>query len=73
MKLNGWMKMGIAPVYEHSNGTRVHAGGMMVSPDGDAAYLNTLEYEKKVMPFFKLTGWNKRRAYIAYADSIYCR
>ena len=72
MKLKGWKKFGESPVYEHKNGTRVHASGMVRRSDGEAVYLNRHTFDEALLPFFRLFGWNRRRAYIAYADVMFC-
>ena len=72
MKFNGWKKMGDAPVYEHHNGTRVHASGMVRKSCGKYLSLTDIKFTKAMLKMYRLTGWNRRRAYIAYADKMFC-
>ena len=72
MKLTGWKKIGDAPVYEHENGTRVHACGMVRKSCGEHLLLNGYRFDRAMRTIYRRFGWNKRRAYIYYAEIMFC-
>lgn len=63
---SGWRHIA-GPVYEHSNGTRVHIGGFVRLPNGD--FLNDSKWPEcqDAARMIRINGGNRRRGLMAWA------
>lgn len=71
MKLSGkWLQIG-GSVYESVNGYRIHVGGLLIrTPDHEMISGFDMENYQKLHRYTKLMGGNRKRALMAWAESI---
>lgn len=62
----GWRHIG-GPVYEHSNGTRVHVIGVVKLPDGRYLHANKWPECIDAARMISINGGNRRRGLMAWA------
>ena len=63
---SGWRHIA-GPVYEHSNGTRVHVGGFVRLPNGEFLSASTFPESQNAALMIRINGGNKRRGLMAWA------
>jgi hypothetical protein len=72
MKLPGWKHVG-GVVYDHWNGTRVHAAGLVRLPNGEIVWGSQWPECQSLDRFVRINGGNTRRGAMAWAMDVVSR
>jgi len=72
-KLGFWKKYAMVPVYERSDGLKVHTLGRVAVKDGpeQGVYKHYLIKQSDIEYFRKIVGGKRHRALMAYANFYY--
>jgi len=65
----GW-KILFGPVWEHSNGTRVHVSGLIRLPDMSFVHLNRFPEGREGWKYIKICGGNQKRGLMVWAMKL---
>lgn len=69
----GWTKPGIAPVYDHVSGVRIHVAGHCQLPNGSIVVGTRWPESKSLSRFVRINGGNRRRGVMAWALQLHSR
>jgi hypothetical protein len=63
---NGWRHLA-GPVWEHTNGSRVHVMGLVKLPDGSFLSANVYPQCNEAARLIRINGGNRKRGLMAWA------
>lgn len=69
MRLPGWTRLS-ACVYQHEDGTRIHAAGLVFLPSGATVWGNSWPISRDMNRAIAMCGGNRRRGIMCWARRL---